>query len=232
LLFGFYGKVEPYQIYNIKSDVTGKVIEVNKSAEGKVAKGIVIKIDDYQNRIDLNNLRTQLKNLKIVQKSQEEIMKIKEKIYSVYKKLKTKSQFDKDNKFFDYQNSKITFFQTNNTISSIKAQIKKLEDTISKKQIAFKNYIYSLNVNMGDFVNFATPIATIMDISKTKIDIFIPIDKIENLKNKRIFINGKLSNFKIEKIYKVSDDKFVTSYKVELVGQYPKISDIVKVSFK
>ena len=232
LLFGYYGKVEPYQTYNIKSDISGKVIEVNKSSEATNYKGIVIKIDDYQNKVDLKNLKTQLKNFEIIKKSQKAIVKRKKRIYEIYKNLKTKSQIEKDNKFFDYQNSIIALNQTENTISNLKAQISKLEDTISKKNISFKNYIYEIKVNKGDFVNFATPIATTMDIDKVKIAVFVPIDKIDTIKSKKIYINDKVSNFKIDKIYKVADKKYVTSYKVEIIGKYPKISDIVKVEFK
>jgi hypothetical protein len=87
-------------------------------------------------------------------------------------------------------------------------------------------------VNRGDYLNFGTPIATTMDISKQKIYIYVPIDKIETIKNRKIFINGKKSNFKIAYIQKVADKNFVTSYKVKLVGNYPKISDIVKIEFK
>ena len=232
LLFGYYGKVEPYQVYNIKSDVSGKVIEVNKSSEATKYKGIVVKIDDYQNKIDLKNLKAQLKNFENIKSAQQQIVDKKRKIYEVYKTLKTKSQIEKDTKFFDYQNSLIALNQTKNTISNLKAQIAKLEDTISKKNISFKNYIYEIKVNKGDFVNFATPIATTMNISKVKIDIYVPIDKIESIKNKKIYINNKLSDFKINKIYKVADTKYVTSYKVELIGKYPNISDVVKVEFK
>jgi len=232
LLFGYYGKVEPYQVYNIKSDVSGKVIEVNKSSEATKYKGIVVKIDDYQNKIDLKNLKAQLKNFENIKSAQQQIVDKKRKIYEVYKTLKTKSQIEKDTKFFDYQNSLIALNQTKNTISNLKAQIAKLEDTISKKNISFKNYIYEIKVNKGDFVNFATPIATTMNISKVKIDIYVPIDKIESIKNKKIYINNKLSDFKINKVYKVADTKYVTSYKVELIGKYPNISDVVKVEFK
>ena len=232
LLFGYYGKVEPYQTYIIKSDITGKVVEVNKTAEGHIYKGVVIKIDDYKDKIDLENLKTQLKNFQLILQSQIKIAQKKQKTYEIYKKLKTKSQFDKDLKFYDYQNSLIALNQTKNTIANLKAQIAKLQDTISKKTIRLSHYIYKINVNKGDFVNLALPLATTMDISKVKIDLFIPIDKIDSIQNKNIYINGKLSDFKIDKIYKVADSQYITSYKVEIVGKYPTISDIVKVEFK
>jgi len=232
LLFGYYGKVEPYQTYNIKADVSGKIIDVNKSSEATNYKGIVIKIDKYQNKIDLKNLETQLKNYESILKSQQKILDKKYKTYQIYKNLKTKSELDKDLKFYDYQNSIIVLNQTKNTISNLKAQIAKLKDTISKKSIGFKNYIYKIDVNKGDYVTPSMPLAVTMDINKVKIDIYVPINEIDGIKTKKIYINDKLSNFKISKIYKVADSKYVTSYKVEIVGKYPKISDIVKVEFK
>ena len=71
-----------------------------------------------------------------------------------------------------------------------------------------------------------------MDIKRVKLTIYVPIKKIESIKGKKIYINGKESNFVIDKIYKVADEKFITGYKVELVGNYPTLSDIVKVEFK
>ncbi|RUM57848.1 MAG: hypothetical protein DSY40_00480, partial [Nautilia sp.] len=68
--------------------------------------------------------------------------------------------------------------------------------------------------------------------SKEKIYIYVPINKINSIKNKKIYINGKESNFKIAYVKKVADDKFVTSYKVKLVGNYPTISEVVKIDFK
>ena len=65
LLFGYYGKIEPFQEYIIKADISGKVVEVNKSCEAKKCKNIIIKIDDYQDKIDLKNLTTQLQNYKV-----------------------------------------------------------------------------------------------------------------------------------------------------------------------
>ena len=232
LVFGFYAKVEPFETYNIKSDVTGKVIEVNRDCETHKCQDIVIKIDDYQNRIDLKNLKNQLKNFENILVSQKKMLNRKKRVYDIYKTLKTKSQSDKDIKFYDYQNSLIAINQTENTISNLKAQIAKLEDTISKKSIRLNNYIYKIFVKKGDFVNFASLLATTMDIDKVKMDIFIPIDKIDSIKNRKIYINGKVSDFKIDKIYRVADEKYITSYKVEIVGKYPKISEIVKVEFR
>ena len=108
----------------------------------------------------------------------------------------------------------------------------KTKDLINKKNIRFSGYLYEIFVEKGDYVNIGRDIALGYDLSKEKIDIFVPIDKIDTIKNKKIYINGKKSNFKISKIYKVTDTKYITSYKVELVGNGLKFGDIVKVEFK
>ncbi len=60
----------------------------------------------------------------------------------------------------------------------------------------------------------------------------MPINKIDLIKNKVVYINGKKSNFKISKIYKVTDPKYITSYKVELIGNGLKFGDVVRINFK
>ncbi|NPA55656.1 MAG: hypothetical protein GXO40_04750 [Epsilonproteobacteria bacterium] len=231
-VFGYYAKVEPYEIYNIKSDVNGIVLDVNKSAENTSYKGVVITIDSYDDKVNLHNLQTQLHNYQNILHSNEAILQRKQQVYHIYQHLKTKSRSQKDAKFYEYQNALIALNQTKNTISNLKAKILSLQNTIAKKTISFHNYIYKINVNKGDYVTVATPIATTMDITKSKLNIFVPIDKVQTIIHKHIYINSKLSDYHITKIYKVADDKYVTSYKVELVGSYHPISDVVKVEFK
>jgi len=232
LFASYYAKVEPVETYIIKSDVSGKVVEVNKSAISTNYKGIVVKIDDYQDKVNLINIENKLEILKTILSSQKEILKRKKRVYETYKKLTSKSQNEKDLKFFDYKNALISYNQTRSNILDLEAKLKILNNSISKKKISFNNYIYDIYVNKGDYLNPSNVIAKTMDLSKEKIYIYVPVDKINSIKNKKIYINGKFSNFKIAYIKKVADDKFVTSYKVKLVGNYPNISEIVKVDFK
>jgi len=118
--------------------------------------------------------------------------------------------------------------QLNNIISSIE----KLKDTINKKNIIVNGYINQILVNKGDYIAPGTPIVEVDDIKKQKLVIYVPIDEIENIKNKKIYINNKPSNFRVYKVWVVPDSKYITSYKVELIGSGLKLGEIVKVSFK
>jgi hypothetical protein len=246
-LFSYYGKVEPLDTYTLKSNVNGKVISINSNLEGKTVNNkIVVNVDTFNDKIDLNSLKTQKKSIsnqiefyKNILNEQNSILKIKQDNYEVYKQLKTKSKTEKDLKLLDFISAKISINQTKitlsnlqNQLSSINSNIKKLEKTILDKEIKVDGYLYKLLIDKDDYISYGSPVATVMDISKTKISIFIPINEIEKIKNKAVYINDKKSNFTISKIFKVADEKYVTSYKIEIIGNYDKISDVVKVEFK
>ena len=227
ILFAFKAKVEPFEIYKIKSDVSGKVLWYKEDLS--IVDGVILKIDDFNEKVDLNNLKNQETILEKEIALQKEVVKRKEKIYKIYEKLSTKSQNDKDLKFYDYVNAKNALFNLESKLSDIKANIKKLQDTIAKKNVKANGYLYKIFVKTGDFVNVGSLIAEVADISKQKLTIYVPIN--QNLKGE-VYINGKRSNFKIYKKSILPDSEFLTSYKVELVGSGLRFGDIVDVEIK
>ncbi len=232
-LFAYEAKVEPFEIYKIKSSVGGEVVKAFKDLEAKNVKNReIVKIDDRQNLIDLKNLQAQVKILNEEIKNQRAIVKRKKDIYEKYKNLKTKSQSEKDMKFYDYTAAKNQLLTLLSQLNSTEANIEKLKDTVSKKNIKVSGYVYKIYVNRGDYVAPGMLIADVYDTSKQKLDIYIPIDEIDGVKNKKVYINGKKSNFKIYKIWNVPDTRYVTSYKAELVGDGLKFGEIVKVELK
>jgi len=232
-LFGYQTKVEPFEVYNIKAVANGKVVMANKDLEATNIKNkLIVKIDDIDNKIDLENLQNQLELLKKQINNQEVVVQRKKGIYERYKNLKTRSQTEKDLKFFDYISSLNQLINLKSQYSNTLANIKKIKDIINKKSIKADGYVFKIYVKKGDYVNLGSLIANIYDISKQKLTIYIPIEELKDIKNKKVYINGKESNFKIYKIWNVTDDKFVTSYKVELVGKGLKFGEIVKIELK
>jgi len=233
LLFAFDAKVEPYEVYKIKSSVSGSVKESHTNYESKEVKDtLVIKIDDYKDRINLKNINEQIKILKNEIANQSQIVARKRNMYLRYRNLKTKSLEQKNLKFYDYANALNQLYNLKSQLSNFEYQRKSTIDTINKKNVKLSGYVYKIYVNKGDYVNPGTLLAEIDDISKEKLTIYVPINKIDEIKNKEIYINGKKSGFKIEKIWNVPDSKYVTSYRVDLVGSGLKLGDIVKVEFR
>jgi len=217
----FYAKLEPVESFQIKSSVSGKVIFSNNKIEGKRANNTkIIEIDSYVDRIDLEQSRAKLRAV-------NEMMKIEEKNYNRLLKVTSKSGFEKDN-----QKVKVINFRT--TKSDIQIKIANLKDSIKNKKLVEKsNYIYNINVKKGDYVNPGTLLYESKDLSRGKLEIFVPISDIEKIKNKKIFLNGKVTDLNISKIFDVADSKHISSYKVEIIIDNPKtFSRLIKIEFK
>ena len=233
VLFAYEAKVEPVHTYHIKAAVNGIVIKSAKNFEGKnISDKLIIRLDDNLEKSELENIENQIEILKKQIKNQIEIVKRKKALYEKYKQLKSKSIEQKDMKFFDYISAKNQLLNLQNQLNSLYTQQDKIKDILDKKNIRFSGYLYSVNVEKGDYVNIGRELALGYDISKQKLDIYVPIEKIDEIKNKKIYINGKKSNFKISKIWNVTDTKYITSYKVELIGNGLKFGEVVKIDFK
>jgi ribosomal protein L10 len=188
-----------------------------------------VRLDDSDELINLANLKESLKVLEKEYENLYEVVKRKKEIYEKYKKLTTKSQIEKDLKFFDYMNNFNQLLNLKSQIINTKFNIKKLKNTISKKRIKATGYVNKIYVNKDDYVVPGSLIAEINDLSKQKLIVYVPID--EKI-GKYVYINGKKSNFKIYKKWRVTDSNFVTSYKIEIVGNGLKWGEIVRVDFK
>ena len=216
-----YAKLEAFNTFFIKSAVSGKVIYSNNILEGKKASNsIIIQIDSYTDKIDLEQSLIKLKAI-------NEMINIEDDNYKRLLKLSSKPKFDKDR-----QKLKVINLQINK--SDILVKIAKLKNNIKNKELFEKeNYIYNINVKIGDYVNAGSLLYQTKDLSKAKVELFIPILEIEHIKTKAIYINDKKTNLKIYKIYKVADEKHISSYKVEiLIPNITTFSRLVKIEFK
>ncbi len=233
VLFAYEAKVEPLHTYHIKAAINGVVVKSAKNLEGEnISNKLIIRLDDGVEKNELKNIQNQIKILKEQIKNQEEIVNRKKELYDKYKNLKSKSVEQKDIKFFDYIASKNQLLNLKNQLNSLYTQKAKIKDILDKKNIKFNGYLYSVLVEPGDYVNIGRDLALGYDISKQKLDIYVPIEKINEIKNKNVYIDGKKSNFKINKIFKITDTKYITSYKVELIGNGLKFGEVVKIDFK
>jgi len=232
-LFGYEAKVQPFETYIIKASVGGEIVKTYKNLEAKNLKNaLIVKLDDKVEIANLKNIKTQINILNQEIKNQESILKRKKSIYLRYQKLSSKSVEQKDMKFYDYMASFNQLLNLKTNLSNLYDQEVKIKDLIDKKNIKFSGYLYKITVSKDDYVAPGVQVGLGYDISKEKIDIFVPIGEINFIKNKQIYINGKKSNFKIYKIWDVTDTKYITSYKVELIGKGLKLGNIVKIDFK
>lgn len=217
----YYAKLEPIESYQIKSAVSGKVIYSNSKIEGlKANNSTIIEIDSMVNKVELEQSRNKLKYI-------DEMIKIETNNYDRLNQVSSKSAFEKDTQ-------KLKVINLESLKADMIVKIDTLKDIISNKKLIEKsNYIFNIAVKEGDYVNPGTLLYEAKDLSKGKLEIFVPIAQIEEIKNKEIFLNGVKSDIKISKIYEIADSTNISSYKVELILENAKIfSRLVKIEFK
>ncbi|KYJ86467.1 hypothetical protein [Sulfurovum riftiae] len=245
-----YAKVEPYETVVLKSAVSGLVLEADLEAEGSLVNDLrVIHIDDVLDKANLKDSQTSLllfeRMLEInreIAESLKESVKRQEGYYRRISKLTTASKTQKDNAYSTYTSAKTQYLSTKEKIVTLQKQIidmkyriTQLEDMIQKKSIVlFNRYLYKLMVRTGDYVNPGTPLAEVHDMSKAKLVLFLEPEELKGVKRKTVYIDGRKTKYKVNKVWSVADEKFISSYRAEIYLPAPKekFSQLLKVEIK
>ena len=243
-----YAKIEPIKKITLKSEASGKVIIAKDNLEGEVVNGLIVKIDDSLDRIDLKNTQRSLKLIKDMIKLNSALlpelkknMLKKERLYKNVSSINSTSISQKDSLYASFVTAKSQYFSTKEKILNLKNQavsleqkIASLRDKINKKNIKVNNkYLYSLDIKKGEFANIGMPLATLYDTSKAKLTIFLSDDELKDIDKKSIYLDGKKTNLKFSKIFKIADTKNISSYKAEIILNPVKyFSKLVKVEIK
>ncbi len=217
-----YAKVEPYESVTLKSAVSALVLDVDLEAEGSVVKDKrVIYLDD---RLDKINLKTSNENLLLL----HETLKRKESYFHRINKLKTASTAQKDEAFYSFASTKTQYLD-------MQYKIAQLEDSIEKKSIILKNmYLYEIMVRKGDYVSPGSPLATVVDASRAKLVLFLEPEELDQIEQKTVYLDGVKTEYKVDKVWKVADEKFISSYRAEIYIPAPEgsFSKLLKVEIK
>ena len=245
-----YAKVEPFESITLKSAVSAQVTNAKQSLEGTtVTNNTIIQLDAKLDKLKLASSQSSIKLINSMLKTNQNILSsLKESMdrqkayYYRISDIGSASKTQKDNAFYSYTSSRTQYFTTKEKIDSLKKQrldlkyeVSRLNDSISKKSIKVNNkFVYKLLVNKGDFVNMGTSLAQVKDLTSAKLVLFLETDELEKIKEKTIYINDKASDYKISKIWEIADEKFISSYRTEIVIKNPKesFSKLLKVEFK
>jgi multidrug resistance efflux pump len=245
-----YAKVEPYETITLKSAVSAQVTKAKLLLEGeKIESETIIKLDDKLDTIKLNSSRASLKLIgSMIQTNRNILASLNESLqrqkayYSRISNIGSASKTQKDNAFYGYTSAKTQYFSTKEKIDSLKKQqldlkyeIARLKDNIEKKTIKLHHkFLYKLLVNKGDYVNMGTPLAQVHDLTSAKLILFLEEEELKGVKEKTIYIDDQPTKHKVSKIWKVADEKFISSYRTEILIKNPKesFSKLLKVEFK
>ena len=253
LLWGevHYAKLEPYERITLKASVSGEVMIANMALEGSIVEDKkILQLDDALNRVDLKQTQTRLALLNetlqlnhTIATLLEKNLKRQKRHYQRMSQLSTASIVQKDNAYSSYISVKNRYLSTKEKIISLKQQksslnykVAQLKDTIAKKSLILHGlYLYQLMVHKGDFVVPGTPLATVYDTHKAKLVIYLSPDELQGIAQKQLYLDGNKSRYHIDKIWKVTDEKYVSSYRAEIYLSAPPqhyFSQLIKVEFK
>jgi len=245
----YYSKVEPYEVRNISSNVSGIVLYIDENSIGKtLTNKPYIKIDSELDSDELLFTKDKLAYLKETVTLNEKMLenlevslKKKRENYKQVKDLKIKSRIEKDKEFYDLVSSENSYLVTQKEIISLKTQIADLElrkaqltRSLEDKTLQAKGLtLYSIDVKVGQVVTLSTPLAKLADTSKGLLTIYLDEEDVVNAKQSIIYIDGEKTDYKITRLLSIADSKNISKYMAQIVIKAPKIfSKLAKIELK
>ncbi|MDD3319835.1 MAG: efflux RND transporter periplasmic adaptor subunit [Paludibacter sp.] len=195
------GSLQAFESVELKTEVSGRVVEINLSEGEFVKKGtLLVKLFNDDLQAELNKLKSQLA--------------IQEQIYKRQKELLTVDGITQN----EYE-------QNGLTISALKADIEVQKAMIRKTEILapFDGMIGLRNISVGAIVNSSTLLATIRTGNKLKLDFFVP-EKYSSEIKKGMNVKFSLSNN--DELYDAT--VFATERGIEDATRNMKVRAIVK----
>ncbi len=246
----YYAKAEPKELFSVKALVSGEVVFVNDRQEGTESDGnVVVIVDDAIDKEDLKSSKLKLKyllsNISLMNQNlvnSKRVAQINEDNYKRVKNLSSYSKTQKDTKLLSMINAQNSYISVKTSLENLKTQkedlklkIKTLQDRIKKKNISVLNgqYIYKIYPRIGDYVNPGTKLMDLYDVSGAKLVIYLSLDELVGIEQKKIYLDGLETSYKIDKTWSVADSVNISSYRVEILIKKPKqFSKLVKIEFK
>ena len=245
----YYAKVEPYEILNVSSNVSAEVVYTDTESQGKrLGKKPYIVMDDKLDTVELQSVdgkidaveKTLVHNQAMV-KNYQQIIEMKQANFDRIKDLKIKSAVEKDREYFDLVSSRNSLLSVQKEIESLRMQLgdlktrrSQLQKSIADKHISAPGYVlYQLMVKPSAFVNPGTPLAQVADVRKAKLTVYLNAAEAQQAQTKSIYLNGKKTAYRIDRLWKIADASKLSSYRAEIVITPPeRFSQLVKVEFK
>lgn len=245
----YYAKVEPYEIRDISSNVSGLVINADEALIGvRLSESPYIEIDSEVDEKELKLVKEKLAYIKdsleineAILMNVEELLVKKRQNYRKIEPLKFKSDVEKDKEFYDLIGSENLYLGTKKEIENQKVQIAdlnlrktQLERSIKDKKLIAQGFVlYDLLVKPGQVVGIATPLAKVADVSKAILEIFIDYEDVADAKKRVVYIDGEKTDYKVSRLLSIADSKNISKYTAQIIIESPKVfSRLVKVELK
>jgi len=232
LIFGlkadyYMAQIEPYQTHSVSTEVGGIVQKIALDRE----------FSYIDNRILVVGLDTSDEDIAISYLSKK-VDALKEALELSRNNLKSKANISQTSKY-ELNRETLSVLNSKQALISTEMELQLKKNRKDKKLFYLKDgYLGKIYVDEFEFVAPGQKLFDYYDFYKSRLDIFVTSDEVDNIRDKRIFINGEeTKTWRVEKVSKVKDSKRISTYQVRLVkeNREPKDSrfgEIVKVEFK
>lgn len=245
----YYSKVEPYEIRDISSNISGLILYTQEEMIGKkLTDKAYIKIDSELDEKELKFIEDKLSylgemvitNEKVLVNLEKSLVK-KQENYDKIKSLKIKSVVEKDNSFYDLVASENQLLNTQKDIQNLKVQITdlklraaQLRRSVSDKYVTANGFVlYNILVKPGQVVGMSTPLAQVADTSKAKLTIYLDEEDALHANKQTVYIDGEKTAYKISRLLNIADSKNISKYMAQIIIESPKLfSKLVKIELK
>ncbi len=245
----YYAKVNPYEIRDISSNVSGQVTFIDEDKIGfKLSSKPYLQIDSVLDYKELKSIKEKLNYLRYTVKVNDKILNnlrsSTEKKRANYKRvaaLKIKSQIEKDKEYYDMVISENSLLNTDKEIQNLKVQITdlKLRQAQLRRSVYYKNLkaegyvLYELLVKPGQVVNIATPLAKVADVSRAKLVIYLNESDLADVEKKVVYLDGIKTLYKVTRVSHIADSKNISKYMAQIIINAPTVfSKLVKIELK
>ena len=245
----YYSKVEPYELRDVSSRVSGLVLFIDEDNIGKkLSSQPYVRIDSVLDKSELKAIEEKLVYQKEILNSNEKVLEnLRESLekkrdnYERIEALKIKSSIEKDREFHDLVNSENIYLNTQKEINNLKIQVADLHfrETQLKRNIEDKNLnaenfvLYSILVKVGQVVGISTPLAQVADISRAKLTIYLDEADVLDVKNRDIYLDGVKSKYSVSRVLNIADSKNISKYRAQIIIDAPKLfSKLVKIELR
>lgn len=245
----YYAKVEPYEVRDISSNVSGLILSADEALIGTtLTSKPYIKIDSEVDEKELRLIKEKLMYItnslemsEAVLVNLEDSLARKRENYRKIEPLKFKSSVEKDREFYDLITSENLYLNTRKEIQNLKVQISdlrlrevQLTRSIKDKNLVAEGFVlYEMLVKPGQVVGIAAPLAKIADTSKALLSIYLDEEDVLDAKKRVVYIDGEKTSYRVSRLLNIADSKNISKYMAQIVTDPPKLfSKLVKVELK
>ncbi|WP_321778052.1 HlyD family efflux transporter periplasmic adaptor subunit [Sulfurimonas sp.] len=245
----YYSKVEPYELRDISSNVSGLVLFIDEDKIGReLTSKSYIRIDAELDSKELKFIDEKLQYLDEILRVNQDVLQNLDKSlnrkrenYKRIAELKFKSVVEKDREYHELVSSENAYLNTQKEIQNLNVQVADLKlrkahlkRSVKDKNIRNKGFVlYEISVKVGQVVGISTPLAKVADTSKAKLTIYLDEVDVASVKSKVVYINGEKTSYKVSRTLNIADTKNISKYMAQIIIKAPKLfSKLATVELK